>query len=259
MNQPKATDLAAAALKISNLLFEMDRQLHAEKMTTYDRTMANGLLASFINSPTPPAFSRDIRAETHAEIRSIPAVQWLTRQIDYMSLKRAFENAAKAAPSSEFAKPDAIWHLASCTLSSLYLLRWYREKGFDPLEMSKDDWLQATDAVKKLISLRRAKGLDVSKVFFGDDILTGLPLDWESKALERLELALHSARKPCTDGKVAERRALKSFALSLYRRFGSAPLLVVTEFGSLIKYSPGSIKRNIPLWIEEERALPLLV
>lgn len=257
MNQPKATDLAAAALKISNLLFEMDRQLHAEKMTTYDRTMANGLLASFINSPTPPAFSRDIRAETHAEIRSIPAVQWLNRQIDYMSLKRAFENAAKAAPSSEFAKPDAIWHLASCTLSSLYLVRWYREKGFDPLEMSKDDWAQATEAVKKLISLRRAKGLDVNKIFFGDQLI-GLPLDWESKSLDRLELAASTCRKPCPDGKVAERKALKSFTLSLHRQFGRAPLLVVTEFGGLIKYSPGSIKRNIPLWIEEAKTVPII-
>ena len=246
MNQPKATDLAAAALKISNLLFEMDRQLHAEKMAAHDRSMATGLLASFSDSPTLPALSKDIRAETHAEIRSIPAVQWLTRQIDYMSLRKAFENTAKSAPASEFAKPEALWHLASCTLSSLYLVRWYREKGFDPLEMSKDDWAQATEAVKKLISLRRAKGLDVNKIFFGDQLL-GLPLDWESKSLERLELAASTARKPCPDGKVAERMALKSFTLSLHRQFGRAPLLVVTEFGSLIKYSPGSIRRNIPL------------
>lgn len=259
MNQPKATDLAAAALKISDLLFEMDRQMHTEKITAQGGSTATGLLASFMDVSPRPSYSRDIRAETHAEIRSIPTVQWLTRQIDYMSLKRAFENAAKAAPSSKFATPDAVWHLASCTLSSLYLVRWYRERGFDPLEMSKDDWLQATDAVKKLISLRRAKGLDLSKVFFGDDVLTGLPLDWESRALERLERALRSARKPCADGKVAERRALKSFTLSLYRRFGSAPILVVTEFGSLIKYSPGSIKRNIPLWIEEEKAVPIMV
>lgn len=257
MNKPRAADLGAAAVKISTLLFDLQKQLFSQQVEGSALTENRGLLGTTAQPVLSPTFGQmDPRASTYAEIRAIPAVQWLTRQVCYMGIKRAFEKTARITPSSKFTDPDAIWRLASCTLSSLYLVEWYREHGVEPLEMSKEDWAEATDAIKVLVRLTKAKGLNVGKILLGDEPLRALPYGWEHDALARLEVARLSARKPCSDGKVAERRALKAFALALHREFGKAPALVVTEFGALIDYCPSSIKRNIPLWIEESSTVP---
>lgn len=249
--QPKAAELGGAAAKISDILFEMSKQMLAQEVAIRAARSRGGLLAENIDVEPLEPLKDTLRANAHSDIRAIPAVRWLTREPCYMDLSKAFGQRASASPSSKFAEPDAIWRMTSCALMSLYLVRWYREKGREPLEMSKDDWVEAKKALQTLVRLKRAKGLDVSKILCGDDLMRALPLNWEDEALKRLQQGEAHATKPCSDGKVAERKALKAFAIALHREFGAAPTLVVARFGDLIDYSPTSIKRSIPRWIDE--------
>lgn len=262
MNQPRAAELGAAAVKISTLLADLQTQLFAQRVPAVKATYTSGLLDATAQLVTSPSFGQmDPRASIHAEIRAIPAVQWLSRQAAYMGdkgLRKTFEKKAASSPSSKFADPDAILRLISCTLSSLSLVRWYQERSLQPLEMSAEDWSEATNALKVLIRLEKAKGLDVSQIFFGKDLLRSLPPGWEKDALARLDVAAKTARNPYANGKVAERKALKAFTLALYWEFGEAPTLIVSAFGDLIGHPTSSIKRNIPLWIEEASSVPAL-
>lgn len=257
MNKPRAADLGTAAVKISTLLFDLQKQLFSQQAEGSAMTENRGLLGTTAQPALSPTFGQmDPRASTYAEIRAIPAVQWLSRQVCYLDIKRAFETTARKSPSSKFNDPDATWRLAACALSSLYLVSWYREKGREPLEMSKEDWIEAKKALQTLVRLRRAKGLDVSRILCGDDPIHALPLNWEDEALKRLQHGETHARNPYSNGKVAERKALKAFAIALHRAFGEAPVLVVARFGDLIDHSPQSIKRDIPKWIEEDSTVP---
>lgn len=260
MNKPSAAESAAAAVKISTLLADLQKQLFSQRVPAGAVPLTPGLLGAAAQPAINPNFGQmDPRASTHAEIRAIPAVQWLSRQAAFTGdngLRKTYEKKAASSPSSKFADPDAIYRLISCTLSSLSLVWWYQEKRLQPLEMSTEDWSEATNALKVLIRLKRAKGLDVSQIFFGKDLLRSLPIGWEKDALDRLDIASRSARNPYANGKVAERKALKAFTLGLHHQFGEAPTLIVSAFGDLIGHPTSSIKRNIPIWIEEAASVP---
>ena len=202
-----------------------------------------------INAPGP-------WAEAQTRIRTFPAIYWLHRQPAFHALARHLK-LQSARSKGPFAAPDAELRLTQGVLLSLLTFRSYKDRRVSPDSMGTADWDEAVRAVMTLARLQREKGLDLSAAIWGTRALQALPPFWSRETVRRLVEAKAAAPKPHPDGTQLERKVMKQFSVFLHRVFGRAPLPLVQAFGVIIQYTPGTVKRSLPLWIAEADSLPI--